>query len=110
LPLTDLAEKLDDWLGSSSHLINEPDAPIENVGIVSGGGADAVQACATEGYDCLITGEMEHSQYYPAIELGISVVAAGHYRTETPGVKAVMQWVRERYDVECSFIDLPTGL
>ncbi len=110
LPLTELAGDVDDWLGASSHLINETAGPVESVGIVSGGGADAVQTCAEEGYDCLITGEMEHSQYHPAIELGISVIAAGHYRTETPGVIAVMEWVRDRYDVECSFIDLPTGL
>lgn len=41
---------------------------------------------------------------------GVSVLSMGHYRSETPGVDAVMQEVREHFDIETEFLDLPTGL
>lgn len=106
----ELAGILDSWLDAQSCVFGESDGEIEKVGIVSGGGADAINACSEGGYDCLITGEMKHSQYHTARELGVIVIAAGHYRTETPGVRAVMDWVEEHFGVECSFVNLPTGL
>lgn len=106
----ELAERLDEMLDTDSYLVGDPETPISRVGIVSGGGADAVSECAEAGYGCLITGEMKHSEYHTASELDVCVVAGGHYCTEMPGVKAVMEWVEENFDVECSFVDLPTGL
>lgn len=110
LPARDLAGRLDGFLDSESLIIGDPERKIGRVGIVSGGGADAVTECAGVGYDCLITGEMKHSEYHTARELDVCVIAGGHYRTETPGVKAVMEWLSGRFDVECAFVDLPTGL
>lgn len=110
LPARDLSGRLDQFLGSESLIVGDPTRQIGSVGIVSGGGADAVSECAQVGYDCLITGEMKHSEYHTARELDVCVIAAGHYRTETPGVRAVMQWCERRFEVECEFVDLPTGL
>ena len=62
------------------------------------------------GIDCLVTGEMTHEAYHYALEAGVSVLSMGHYRSETPGVDAVMQEVREHFDIETEFLDLPTGL
>ena len=83
---------------------------VRTVGVVSGAGADAVGACAELGLEALITGEVGHAQYHAIVESGVSVLAAGHYRTEVPGVKTVMERVTDRFDVACRFFDLPTGL
>ena len=106
----DLAQQMDVSLNCESRIFGGKDAQLTGVGIVSGGGADAISECAENGYECLVTGEMKHSQYHTASELGVCVIAGGHYRTETPGVKAVMNWVQEKFDIDCSFVDLPTGL
>lgn len=82
---------------------------IHRVGVVSGGGADALAGCRAAGVDCLITGEMGHTHYHTALEWGVSVIAAGHYRTECPGVEAVMQRLARQFDLDTIFIDLPTG-
>ena len=58
----------------------------------------------------LITGELEHVMFHPAHELGVPVLALGHYATETVGPKAVMARIREVFGLECEFADLPTGL
>lgn len=83
---------------------------VRTVGVVSGAGADAVGACAELGLDALVTGEVGHAQYHTVLESGVSVLAAGHYRSEVPGVKTVMERVADRFDVACRFFDLPTGM
>ena len=57
----------------------------------------------------LITGEAEHEAYHVAKEGKINVIFAGHYATETLGVKALMGVV-EKLGVDVEFVDVPTGL
>ncbi len=40
----------------------------------------------------------------------INLLFAGHYATETPGVKAVGRLMRKKFGLEVEFIDHPTGL
>jgi putative NIF3 family GTP cyclohydrolase 1 type 2 len=44
------------------------------------------------------------------MEYGINVIYAGHYATETFGVKAVGQALNDRFGIEWSFLDHPTGM
>ncbi|MFO7821035.1 MAG: Nif3-like dinuclear metal center hexameric protein [Lentisphaeria bacterium] len=104
--LTALVNKL---LQADARSVKARNAPVKSVGIVSGGAADAVEESALLGLDCFITGEMDHAHYHAALESGIDVISAGHYRTEVPGVKAVMELLSERFNIECDFVDIPTG-
>lgn len=84
---------------------------IKKIGIISGGcGLDGVLAALAEGVDCLITGEFTHQNYHLAKENGLAIIAAGHYKTETPGVIGVMDSVNDAFKVETEFINIPTGL
>lgn len=71
---------------------------------------DALEQAAAAGADLLVTGELEHIMYHPAFELGIPVLALGHYATETLGPKAVMEHLARKFGLACEFADLPTGL
>jgi dinuclear metal center YbgI/SA1388 family protein len=84
---------------------------VKKVGVISGGsGLEGVVAALKEGIDCLITGEFEHQNYHLAKENGLAVIAAGHYKTETPGVFAVMDIIKDKFDVKTDFVNIPTGL
>ncbi len=83
---------------------------IHQVGIVSGGASSDVLAALSEGLDCFITGEFEHQNYHDAAEGGITVIAGGHYATETFGPLALMNHIRDRFDLEVVFVANPTGL
>ena len=109
LSLAELTRRVDEYLDTTSRPLDMRRAPIQRVGVVSGGAADAVEDSARLGLDCLVTGEMDHAHYHTAAECAIDVISAGHYRTEVPGLKAVMQLLQETYGVECMFIDIPTG-
>jgi putative NIF3 family GTP cyclohydrolase 1 type 2 len=83
---------------------------IRRLGIVSGAGAPLAQAAAEAGCDALLTGESSHSAYHAARESGVGMLFAGHYATETFGVRALGDLLGERLRLRTFFIDLPTGL
>lgn len=82
---------------------------ITTVGIVTGSGVDWIDEAADADLDLLVTGEGKQQAYHDAREAGLSVVLAGHYATETGGVKSLQSLV-EDWGVETSYIEHPTGL
>jgi dinuclear metal center YbgI/SA1388 family protein len=83
---------------------------VQRVGIVSGGAAGEIGEAAALGLDTYITGESSHSHYWDPAEYRINVIYAGHYATETVGVKALGAHLSERFGLEVEFLDFPTGL
>lgn len=83
---------------------------VERVGILTGAGAGALSEAASRGLDTLVTGEAAHHHYHEAMELGVNLLLAGHYATETFGVKALGERLAETFSLDWTFLDLPTGL
>lgn len=81
-----------------------------SVGIVSGGATREFDQAVDEGLDLYITGDASHTIYHTAVEERVNVLCAGHYQTETFGVKAVAERLSCDHGVETMFIDVPTGL
>jgi len=82
---------------------------IRRIGIVSGGAAVFAAEARDLGCDALITGETSHTAYHMAKEARINVFFAGHYASETVGVKALSRHLRDAFDLDCRFIAGPTG-
>jgi len=83
---------------------------ISRIGLWSGSGRSGIDEAIARGLDLFITGEFHHQSFHDAKEGGLSVIAAGHYATETLGVKALMPLLEKRFKVETEFLDAPTGL
>lgn len=83
---------------------------VRRVAILTGSGADMMAQVQGLGADTYVTGETSHAAYYHAQELGLNVVYAGHYATETVGVRALGQHLAERFGLATFWIDHPTGL
>lgn len=83
---------------------------ISSVAVVSGGAPFESLEALAEGYDLYITGEPSHSIYHYMLEGGMNFIAAGHYATETWGVRAVADKARAELGLATEFIDVPTGL
>jgi putative NIF3 family GTP cyclohydrolase 1 type 2 len=107
-----IAEILEKELQTKCVLFGKHDKPVRKIGIISGGGGrpEGIIEAARQGIECFITGETNHTSYHFIREENISVIIAGHYATEKPGVIAVMDRIREKFAVDCEFIDIPTGL
>jgi dinuclear metal center YbgI/SA1388 family protein len=81
-------------------------------GICTGAGAgyDTLREAAASGLDTLIVGEGPHWTAIDAEESGLTIVYAGHYATETLGVRALAAHVGGAFDLPWLFVDAPTGL
>jgi dinuclear metal center YbgI/SA1388 family protein len=76
----------------------------------AGASADTLQEAAAEGIDTLIVGEGPHWTAVAAEEARLVIVYAGHYATETLGVRALAAEVERAFGVPWTFIAAPTGL
>ncbi len=80
--------------------------------VVTGAGinADTMREAVECGLDTIITGEGPHWSAVDAEEKGLAIVYAGHYATETLGVRALAEWLAARAGVPWTFVAAPTGL
>ena len=108
--IIELANILDKKLNATHKIFGDSDRKIKTVGIISGGGTSGLEEAVELGLDCFITGEVKHEVYHTIKELDIPVIALGHYCSEKPGVIAMMDLISERFNIDCEFIDIPTGL
>lgn len=83
---------------------------IKTVAIISGGAGDDLEQAIADNVDLYITGELGHEQFHLAKENQISVIAGGHYNTETVGVSLVMEKLMQETDIQGVFIDAPTNM
>ncbi|MEO5590873.1 MAG: Nif3-like dinuclear metal center hexameric protein [Gemmatimonadaceae bacterium] len=89
-----------------------PEKRTRRWGLCTGGGAstESLEEAVNRGLDTIVVGEGPHHTAVDAREEGITVIYAGHYATETLGVAALASHLAEKFDLEWTMIDAPTGL
>ena len=77
--------------------------PIERVAVIGGAAGEFVGQASWLGYDAYLTGELKHHEAIYARQLGLTVVAAGHYETENPAMEKMRQAMERELDgaAEC---------
>ncbi len=105
-----LTQKLAQVLGPPPRLLPFGPKCARRVGVVTGAGGSMIEQAAMAGLDTYITGEGSHHTFFDAEELGVNVYFAGHYATETVGVRALAQHLSATFDLPWAFLDHPTGL
>lgn len=110
ISLTELVRRVGEAVGGPVHVSPGGPEDIRKIGIVTGGAGAEVAICTREGIDTFITGEGPHWSYPLAEELGVNLLYAGHYATETFGVKALAERLGRVFGLATTFIDRPTGL
>ncbi len=106
----DLVDRLRALLGSEGNAMLFGPTVCRRIGIISGGAGDWIARAQSAGCDTYITGEGQHHTFFEAEDLGLNVFYAGHYATETVGVKALALHLEQQFGFETTFIDHPTGL
>jgi dinuclear metal center YbgI/SA1388 family protein len=83
---------------------------VRRVGIVTGSGASLLPEAVAHGLDTFITGEPRHSSFHYTREEHLNSIYAGHYCTETLGVKALGARLEQEFGLDTRFLDFPTGM
>ena len=111
IPLDVLVERLTRATGEPPvRVLAHGPAEVSQVGCISGFGSDMMDQVVDAGFDTFVTGETSHSFFHQAAERGLNVVYGGHYATETLGVKALARHLEEKFGLETTFLDIPTGM
>ena len=110
LTLTDLATQVSFKLNTTPRVQGFGPALVQQVAIVSGSGASFAAEAKALGADTFVTGETSHVDFYTAQDLGINLIYAGHYATETVGLQALARHLVTRFPVPALWLDHPTGL
>jgi dinuclear metal center YbgI/SA1388 family protein len=108
--LSEIVKRLERTLHGPVHVSAAGPKTSRQVGIITGGGGSEIQRVAGEGIDTFITGEAPHWAAIAAHELGVNLVLGGHYATETFGVKALAAHLAQKFQLDWTFLDLPSGL
>lgn len=106
----ELSTRLKRVTGAAPRMIPGGGSICRRIGIVTGGAGGDLKTAAADGIDTFITGEGPHWTYALAEELGINVFYAGHYATETFGVRALAAHLAQKFRLPWKFLDHPTGL
>jgi dinuclear metal center YbgI/SA1388 family protein len=110
MPLDDLVALLEKAVAGPVKVFRGGPEKVASAGVVTGGAGGEIYKAAAEGVDTFITGEGPHWSAVAAEELGVNLLLAGHYATETFGVKALAGHVAGKFGLPWQFIDHPTGL
>jgi dinuclear metal center YbgI/SA1388 family protein len=107
IPATELFERVHSATAREPLVFDAGPATVRRLAIVSGGGADHLEEAAAAGAEGLLTGEIPERSMALARESGLHLIAAGHYATETFGVKRLGEYLAERFGLRHLFLDVP---
>jgi len=83
---------------------------IGKAAVITGGAGSEVGRIAGLGLDAFVTGEGPHWSFIEAEDSGLNVIYAGHYATETFGVRSLASRIAETFKVESRFLRRDGGL
>ncbi|HUI45891.1 MAG TPA: Nif3-like dinuclear metal center hexameric protein [Nitrospirota bacterium] len=103
--LADVAAQIGKQLRSTCLVFPFGKERIRSIGIVSGGGGSILPDAVREKLDCFLVGEADLALFNAAKDQRMNVIAAGHYATETVGVKALASLINKVFGVKTVFIE-----
>jgi dinuclear metal center YbgI/SA1388 family protein len=106
----DLVARVHDATGREPLAFTDGPERVRTVGIVSGAGADYLEDAIAAGLDAFITGEPIERAMARAQEAEVHFIAAGHYATETFGVRRLGDLLAARFGVRHVFVDVPNPI
>lgn len=88
-----------------ARVMGDPNAKIQTVAILGGGGGSRVSLAASKGVDAYVTGDVNHHQFLEAQALGLNIIDATHFRTERPGMVALAPRLQDLLGLEVEYVD-----
>lgn len=76
---------------------SDADRLITRVAVCGGAGADLMAQAKAAGADAYVTGDANHHEFLNALQMGLTLLAAGHYETENPVVDVLARRLSSRF-------------
>jgi dinuclear metal center YbgI/SA1388 family protein len=109
VPRDEIVRRLRNLFGGDIKAVAAGPENVRALAVITGGAGSEILEVAKLGIDTLITGEAPHWAAVAARDLKVNLIVAGHYATETFGVRALAEHLGQRFRLPHEFIDAPTG-
>lgn len=103
---TELRARICAALNRDALHIDAENRPIRRVAWCTGAAQQYIEQAAKLGIDAYISGEISEPTVHIAQEHGMHYFAAGHHATERYGVKALGEFLAQRFGIRHTFIDI----
>jgi dinuclear metal center YbgI/SA1388 family protein len=110
IPAAELVARIGELTAREPLAFLDGPARVRTIGIVSGAGANHLGEAIAAGHDAFLTGEAAERVMLQAREGQIHFIAAGHYATETFGVRRIGELLAERFAIRHVFVDVPNPI
>lgn len=108
IPAAELFARVREVTGGREPLVFDAGPEVvRSIGIISGAAASDVAQAIDAGLDAFLTGEPAEHVMAEAREAGVHFIAAGHYATETLGIRGLGDLVAGQFGVQHVFLDVP---
>lgn len=105
VPAEEYADVVAEALGTLVRL-TLPEKMIRTVAVCGGAGASFLPDLAKLDVDAFITGDAKHNDFLDSIDYDISLLAAGHYETETVSMPVLLELLKQEFpDVEYTYLE-----
>ncbi|MDT8446755.1 MAG: Nif3-like dinuclear metal center hexameric protein [bacterium] len=105
-----LTERLTETLGRAPVWLDFGPKQIERLAICSGGAQKYFEAAVAAGAQAYLTGEGSEFNFGQAQDAGAHYIAAGHYATETLGIKALGAYLEQELGLKTQFLQTANPL
>lgn len=92
-----LAEKVKKAYNCSVVRYVDGGKPVKRIAVCSGSGGGLYELAHQKGVDAYITGDIKHSQWIGANNLGLTLIDGGHFHTENIILKYLQRKIKERF-------------
>jgi dinuclear metal center YbgI/SA1388 family protein len=110
VPIAELLTRVQDATSREPLAFDYGPPLVKRIAIVTGAAADQFEEAIAAGADAFLTGEPAERVMAQAREAHVHFLAAGHYATETFGVRALGELLVERFGVRHVFLDIPNPI
>ena len=97
LSLPVFAARVKDALGLEGVRVMDAGAPVRRVAVGGGACGGMLPQVKAMGCDTFVTSDLKHDLYLEARVLGLNLLDAGHYSTETVVCPVLARWLREGF-------------
>jgi dinuclear metal center YbgI/SA1388 family protein len=110
IPFEELRSRCERAFGQEPFAWDSGPQTVHSVGIVSGAAASSFVEAIALGLDAFLTGEPAEHVMADAKESGTHFIAAGHYATETFGVRRLGELLAATFGLEHHFVEVPNPI
>ena len=107
LPATELFTRVQQLTQREPLIFDSGPERLKSLGILSGAGANFLAEAIAAGAQAFLTGEPAERVMAQAREAQVHFIAAGHYATETLGIRRLGEHLQERFGLRHVFVDVP---